>query len=256
MTAIRVRKWNYFRTKRKFQRMHCVCSILKLENQTVEICLGYRPSPSIVLVTKVTSGPPPWSPASPSSPPPHPAAGSWSPWPPPCGTSAPTSPPQSLPQFANLRATWMVGLGSLAQEAKLLLKGSDQILAIVNVLLVAEKPITNDHLDWYAILQVDCTCQDLDLIKKQYRRLGLLLHPYKNPFSLADKHLGKTCDWIVALKALMLVNEGPSLFQEEILFAASVPGILGSWDQRLDLMLFDRKNIAASYGGGAGSVGL
>ncbi|KAG4917513.1 hypothetical protein JHK85_055794 [Glycine max] len=96
----------------------------------------------------------------------------------------------------------MVGLGSLAQEAKLLLKGSDQILAIVNVLLAAEKPITNDHLDWYAILQ--------------------------NPFSLADKHLGKTCDWIVALKALMLVNEGPSLFQEEILFAASVPGILGS----------------------------
>ncbi|KAG4908954.1 hypothetical protein JHK87_055070 [Glycine soja] len=75
---------------------------------------------------------------------------------------------------------------------------------------------------------VDCTCQDLDLIKKQYRRLDLLLHPYKNPFSLADKHLGKTCDWIVALKALMLVNEGPSLFQEEILFAASVPGILGS----------------------------
>ena len=40
--------------------MHCVRPILKLENQTVEICLGYRlyqePSPSIVFVAKVTSG--------------------------------------------------------------------------------------------------------------------------------------------------------------------------------------------------------
>ena len=54
----------------------------------------------------------------------------------------------------------------LAQEAEPLLEGSDQILAIVEVLLAAEKPITNDHLDWYAILQVDRTCQDLDLIKK------------------------------------------------------------------------------------------
>ncbi|KAK7410460.1 hypothetical protein VNO78_01258 [Psophocarpus tetragonolobus] len=74
----------------------------------------------------------------------------------------------------------------LAQEAEPLLEGSDQIVAIVDVLIAAEKPINNDHLDWYAILQLDRTCEDLDLIRKQYRRLGLLLHPDKNPFSLAD----------------------------------------------------------------------
>ncbi|KAG4931567.1 hypothetical protein JHK82_048677 [Glycine max] len=38
-----------------------------------------------------------------------------------------------------------------------------------------------------------------------------------------SKQLGKTRDWIVALKALMfvhrLMNEGPPLFQEEILYA-------------------------------------
>ncbi|RDX89897.1 hypothetical protein CR513_28312, partial [Mucuna pruriens] len=86
----------------------------------------------------------------------------------------------------------------LAQEAELLLEGSDQILAIVDVLLAAEKPINNDHLDWYAILQLDRTCQDLDLIRKQYRRLGLLLHPDKNPFSLADHAFKLVADaWAV-----------------------------------------------------------
>ncbi|MQL41703.1 J domain-containing protein, partial [Escherichia coli] len=35
-------------------------------------------------------------------------------------------------------------------------------------------------------LQLDRSCQDLDLIKKNYRRLALLLHRDKNPFTLSD----------------------------------------------------------------------
>ncbi|XP_062101773.1 uncharacterized protein LOC133807449 [Humulus lupulus] len=74
----------------------------------------------------------------------------------------------------------------LAQETEPLLDGSDQILAIVDVLLASERRINNHH-DWYAILQVDSRSDDHDLIKKQYRRLALLLHPDKNRYSFADQ---------------------------------------------------------------------
>jgi hypothetical protein len=74
----------------------------------------------------------------------------------------------------------------LAQEAEPLLEGSDQILAICDVLIAAEKRINNNHRDWYSILQLDRRSDDLDFIKKQYRRLALLLHPDKNKFAFAD----------------------------------------------------------------------
>ncbi|XP_019414396.1 PREDICTED: uncharacterized protein LOC109326169 isoform X2 [Lupinus angustifolius] len=73
----------------------------------------------------------------------------------------------------------------LAQETEPLLEGSDQILAIADVLTAAEKSL-NNNLDWYSILQVDRRCEDLDLIKKNYRRLALLLNPEKNCFPLSD----------------------------------------------------------------------
>ncbi|XP_047321905.1 uncharacterized protein LOC124925837 [Impatiens glandulifera] len=73
----------------------------------------------------------------------------------------------------------------LAQENDPLLEGSDQILAIADVLMAAEKRISN-HFDWYAILQVDRRSDDLELIKRQFRRLAFLLHPDKNKLPFAD----------------------------------------------------------------------
>lgn len=89
----------------------------------------------------------------------------------------------------------------LAQETEPLLEGSDQILAVADVILAADKRINNHH-DWYAILQIDHRSDDNDLIKKQYRRLALLLHPDKNKFPLADHAFKLVADaWAVLSNA-------------------------------------------------------
>jgi hypothetical protein len=74
----------------------------------------------------------------------------------------------------------------LAQETEPLLEGPDQILAVADVLLSAEKRVNNQH-DWYSILQISQKTDDSFLIKKQYRRLALLLHPDKNKYPFADQ---------------------------------------------------------------------
>ncbi|KAK7311880.1 hypothetical protein RJT34_10327 [Clitoria ternatea] len=133
---------------------------------------------------------------------------------------------------------------------------------------------------------VKATSHDDDPASEKYIREILNLISYSRGYvhacvTAVSKRLGKTRDWIVALKALMLVhrlmNEGPPLFQEEILYATRRGTRLlnmsdfrdeahsSSWDhsafvrtyamyldQRLELMLFDRKNAGGASGDGAG----
>ncbi|EOA24403.1 hypothetical protein CARUB_v10017653mg [Capsella rubella] len=79
----------------------------------------------------------------------------------------------------------------LAQETEPLLEGTDQILAVVDVLLSsAPENLVKNQPNWYKILQIEDpeeSSTDNDLIKKQYRRLALLLHPDKNRFPFADQ---------------------------------------------------------------------
>ncbi|KAJ4837102.1 hypothetical protein Tsubulata_040412, partial [Turnera subulata] len=131
---------------------------------------------------------------------------------------------------------------------------------------------------------VKATSHDDDPANEKYIREILNLTSFSRGYvhacvSAVSKRLGKTRDWIVALKALILVhrllNDGDPLFQEEILYATRRGTRLlnmsdfrdeahsSSWDhsafvrtyamyldQRLELMLFDRKG---SGGGGSGS---
>ncbi|KAM1014221.1 hypothetical protein ACFX13_044902 [Malus domestica] len=85
----------------------------------------------------------------------------------------------------------------LAQETEPLLDGSDQILAVVDVLLAADKRV-NNHPDWYAVLQSDRRSDDFELVKKSYRRLALLLHPDKNKYAYAEHAFKLVADaWAV-----------------------------------------------------------
>ncbi|XP_077224894.1 uncharacterized protein LOC143858146 [Tasmannia lanceolata] len=72
-----------------------------------------------------------------------------------------------------------------AQDLDPLLDGIDQILTITDVLLAAEKRI-NNHMDWYAILQLNPSSKNPEFIKRQYRRLSFLLHTDKNKLVGAD----------------------------------------------------------------------
>lgn len=69
----------------------------------------------------------------------------------------------------------------------------DQILAISDVLLASQKRV-NNHYDWYSILQLphptssssSSSASSSELLKRNYRRLNLLLHPDRNRSPGAD----------------------------------------------------------------------
>ncbi|XP_020227013.1 uncharacterized protein LOC109808423 [Cajanus cajan] len=64
------------------------------------------------------------------------------------------------------------------------LEGISQMIATLDVYLSAENK-TNGEADWYGVLGVDPLADD-DTVRKQYRKLALMLHPDKNKSVGAD----------------------------------------------------------------------
>ncbi|MED6203737.1 hypothetical protein PIB30_002506 [Stylosanthes scabra] len=64
------------------------------------------------------------------------------------------------------------------------LDGIPQMLATLDVYVAAERKI-NGEADWYGVLGVDPFADD-DTVRKQYRKLALMLHPDKNKSVGAD----------------------------------------------------------------------
>ncbi|KAL3537956.1 hypothetical protein ACH5RR_001322 [Cinchona calisaya] len=65
------------------------------------------------------------------------------------------------------------------------LENITQLLAVCNVHCSADKRILGSEKDWYSILQVERLADEVT-IKKQYRKLALVLHPDKNKFPGAE----------------------------------------------------------------------
>ncbi|KAI9178365.1 hypothetical protein LWI28_025689 [Acer negundo] len=82
------------------------------------------------------------------------------------------------------------------------MEGLSSLLTAFKILRVASKSSSDATKDWYKILQVE-PFSHINTIKKEYKKLALLLHPDKNP------HLG--CE-----EAFKLVGEGFRVLSDKI----------------------------------------
>ncbi|KAI3443613.1 hypothetical protein Pfo_000278 [Paulownia fortunei] len=73
------------------------------------------------------------------------------------------------------------------------LENITQLLSICDVHCSAQKRVLGSEKDWYGILQVEKLADELT-VKKQYRRLALILHPDKNRFPGAEGAFKLICE--------------------------------------------------------------
>ncbi|KAF8038946.1 hypothetical protein BT93_B1489 [Corymbia citriodora subsp. variegata] len=87
-----------------------------------------------------------------------------------------------------LRNNDFAGALRLVQKAQRLfpeLENLSQMLAVCEIHCSAQTKVCGSEHDWYAILQIEKSADDIT-IKKQYRKFALLLHPDKNKFTGAE----------------------------------------------------------------------
>ncbi|XP_059667199.1 uncharacterized protein LOC132312731 [Cornus florida] len=105
------------------------------------------------------------------------------------------------------------------------LEGLSQLLTTVDVYISAENKVSGE-VDWYGVLGVNPSADD-DTVKKQYRKLALILHPDKNKSVGADG-------------AFKLLSEAWSLLSDKTKRLA--------YNQRRSLKGFQQKAPAQSKG--------
>ncbi|KAB1202353.1 hypothetical protein CJ030_MR8G004614 [Morella rubra] len=87
-----------------------------------------------------------------------------------------------------LQSSDFEGARKMAKKAQELfpeLENLSQLLAVCEVHCSALKKLYGSAMDWYGILQTEQSADEAT-IKKQYRKLALLLHPDKNKFAGAE----------------------------------------------------------------------
>ncbi|KMZ66099.1 Chaperone protein dnaJ [Zostera marina] len=80
------------------------------------------------------------------------------------------------------KAMDIIGAKKFALKAQNLypaLEGISQMITTLDVHLCAASEIMNGEKDWYGILVVNASADD-EMVRKQYRKLALILHPDKN----------------------------------------------------------------------------
>ncbi|KAL3524397.1 hypothetical protein ACH5RR_017231 [Cinchona calisaya] len=108
------------------------------------------------------------------------------------------------------------------------LDGLSQMLTTIDVYISAENKISGE-VDWYGVLGVNPTADD-DTVRKQYRKLALLLHPDKNRSVGADGAFKLLCEaWsLLSDKSKRLaynMRRCPKGFQEKVPTHTSGPSV-------------------------------
>ncbi|KAL2960089.1 hypothetical protein AAZX31_17G021600 [Glycine max] len=116
-----------------------------------------------------------------------------------------------------------VGARKIALKAQQLypdLENIAQMLVVCDVHCSAEQKLYGNEMDWYEILQVEQTAGDA-IIKKQYRKFALQLHPDKNNFAGAEaafKLIGEA-------QRVLLDREKRSLFDMKLRVPMNKPAM-------------------------------